>query len=195
MGNSCLPGRPVATNAKWQKAGRGENMHLPLQAEKMVVLCLSAVPFPLSLSSHLTPCAHTHPHPSTSICHHYVPLPPTVGLWLWCPWGQRLRDGGAAGRGGSLLLKRLKQSIASHQPPQGPLRALTTLTLVEMFSSMEEEGKGERGSLLGVNEEGGGSHWGRSISLEQGWMEGKWTACQQLLMCEMFSCIFPVREM
>lgn len=60
---------------------------------------------------------HTHPH--TSICYHYVLLPPAVDPQLQRPSGQCV-GGGCNVVGGSLLLRRLQQSIASHQSPQGP---------------------------------------------------------------------------
>lgn len=53
---------------------------------------------------------------------------------------------GESQAGGSLLLKRLEQSMVSYQPPlgppQGPPWAITTLTLVEMSSSVGKEGGG-----------------------------------------------------
>lgn len=101
----------------------------------------------------------------TTICHHYVLLPPTAGPWLWRPQGQFGGVGGderKARKGASLLLKRLEHSMASHQPPQGPPEAHTRLILVEMSSSMGREGNGAYWELM---RDVGGSHRGRSITL------------------------------
>ena len=134
---TCQPGQWITHTSVFslKRASWGEIVYLSLQAEKMVVLCLSGTPTPPNLSTH-TPMF---------ICCHYVPLPPTVGPWLWCPRGQCPRggDGGESQVGGTLLLKRLEQSIANHQMPQGPPWPLTTLTLVEMSSSMGMEGGGQ----------------------------------------------------
>lgn len=96
-----------------KRAGRGENVHLSLQDDKMVVLCLSAVPFhPPSL----------HAPTPTSICYHYVLLPPIAEPWLWRPRGHFFWGGEGWWRqaGGSSLLKRLEQSMASHQQHRAP---------------------------------------------------------------------------
>lgn len=72
-----------------------------------------------------------------------------------------------AGQGGSLLLNRLEQSMASHQPPQGPPKG-PHITNISGDVFLCGEGGEEWGSLLGVNEGGGGSHRGQSISLRTG---------------------------
>lgn len=115
-----------------KKAGWAKIVHLSLRAEKMIVMCLSAVA--VHLPSH-------QPLPPFGIIMYYCPLLRDGGCGT--PQGQFGGVGGDEGKaqqGASLLLKRLEHWMASHEPPQGPPEAHTTLILVELSSSMGREG-------------------------------------------------------
>ena len=81
-------------------------------------------------------------------------------------------------------MKRLEQSMESHQPQQGPPRALITLTLEEMSFFVGKEGGGR---LLVFNEEGGGSHQGQSINLRPGVDGRKMDSLPAAHECEIYS--------
>lgn len=133
-------------------AGRGETVHLSLQAEKMLVLCLSAVPHPPQ-SLQLHPPTHLHPF---AIIMYYCPLlrdrgcgaPKVSGM----QWGGR--------RAGGLFTSEEARTIDGKPPattgaPEGPHN---TNISGDVFH--RGEGGYDGGSLLGVNE---GRWWGGPI--------------------------------
>lgn len=97
-GSSCLPGWPLDNTAMLEHDHSGSNC-APLCC--LVFKCCPCYPL-----HRLSLC----PHLPTSICHHYVLLPPNVGPRLWHPQGQCLRGGGVV----------LEQRRCRGEPCRGP---------------------------------------------------------------------------
>lgn len=93
--------------------------------------------------------------------------------------------GGEESQAGGLFTPEEAGTIDGEPPAAtgAPPRALTTLILVERSSSMGREGSGACWELM---REVGGPVGDGPEARGQEWMEGKWKACQRLLMCEMF---------